>query len=114
MLEYFADDLRPAVLVRRGPGAFVSGEWMPGAEVRSSIRIITPQAVRWEELSPSEQGEGVAGWAKTWTAANVRTRRGDDDPDVIEYEGERFLVMTSEPWPQGGFRKIVMRRADDR
>jgi len=114
MLGYFGAEMVPAVRYRRAAGSFTAGEWVPGAEAATAIRMIEPQPVAMDELTPAEQGEDVRDFIKSWTAADVRTRAGGADPDVIEWQGRHFLVVAVDRRGLGNYRKMIMRRTDDR
>lgn len=110
MLRFFESETVDAVLVRRGPGAYVSGDWSPAAAVETALRIIVPQPANSNELFPLPEGEKVSNFRVTWSRDLLRTRSSGSDPDVIRYEGRNYEVyQVNERHVLGGFYRVIMR-----
>ena len=110
MLRFFDSETTDATLIRRGDGEYVDGDWIPDAEVETSVRIIVPQPVKENELGPLPEGEKVSDYRKTWSKTLFRTRSDDSDADVISYLGKRYKVFQVENRDVlGGFYRSVIR-----
>jgi hypothetical protein len=114
MLNYFTDEMVLATVYRRAAGSFVSGVWVPGAQTSATVAIIEPQPVSANELMPSEQGEDIRDFLRTYSAAALKTRADGVDADVIGWAGHRYLVHQVERRHRDAFFKIIMRRTNDR
>lgn len=110
LLQFFKNETTDATLYRKAAGTYVEGDWSPGAETSSPIRIIVPQPVQENDLLPLPEGEKVSDFRKTWSETLFRTREGDQDADEIEYLGKRYKVFQVDNRDVlGGFYRAIIR-----
>lgn len=110
MLRYFKSEMVTASITRYPEGAYVAGEWTPGAETTSSIEIIAPQPVKSNELDPLPEGEKVSNYRKTWSEDPLFTRNGFEDSDRITLGGKTYQVYrVDDRATLGNFHRAVMR-----
>jgi hypothetical protein len=112
MLEYFLDEMVPAVLKTYGEGEYdSSGRWTPGTSTTSDISIITPQPVAMNDLKNLEDGEHPSSYVRTWCEPKLRVRENEDDSDEVEVLGETYkVVQVDDRKVAGRFYRAVMRR----
>lgn len=106
---------RPIALVRIGPGAYVEGQFQPGARVRTTIQA-AHQPITAEDLLQLAEGDRTEAMKSLWSRAELRSANeaAQTPADELEIEGAIWRVIKVWPRSEAGFWKAVAGRADDR
>lgn len=109
----FADLLVDWQLITHSAGSDNSfGRHIPGsASAPVIIQATEPQPVSANDLIKDPGGEFVRDLQKTYTAAVVKTRDDDVDPDQMIYGGVTYEVFQVEDRSGiAGYRKVILRK----
>lgn len=72
---------------------YVDGKWIPYYADPVDILIIVPQPVKSNELRQLPEGEFRRNWRKTWLSGSIKMRDGEQDSDVLIYQGRWYKVF---------------------
>jgi len=113
LLRYFGGAFVDLTLTRAGAGTYTdAGDWTRGSGTTTTIQGISPQPVQANEISITEPGERITDYLKTYTTADVRTRTGTQDADIIGWNGQTYKVHAVDNRRMGGYLKVILRRAN--
>lgn len=98
-------------LLRRGPGSFTSGRYLPAAQVASAFTGAVAPATP-EDLKRLPEGLRTEGALVFFTEAELRTAREPASPsgwdaDQILYRGRLWEVQSVEDWAYGSFFRVI-------
>ena len=103
-----------AILIREGTGTWNDyGEWQPGPESRTEIRVASAP-VDGDVRLPETEGIRSEDVRTFWMAESVvAAREGEDGTtgDHLEYDGGTWQVFEARRWP--GFTEAKAVRAGD-
>ena len=105
----------PAVLIRQHPGHRERGKWVPGAETRTEIAVVSapPSDGAMRDVLP--EGARLEDWRQFWLGNAVRPLRVGDkrtEGDVIEYGGIRYRAWQVKDWAPHGFVEVLAVREE--
>ena len=98
-----------ATLIRQQSGQRVNRRWVPGAETRTEITVVSApsDAAKMRDLLPegARLSESRTFWIEGSDVQPVRIGDNATEGDVIEYQDTRFRVQHVESWP--GFVEVL-------
>ena len=109
MLNEFADMMAAMTLSRPAAGSDDSeGNFVPGADVNSTIMAMPVQPVRMGEMLMDEAGRYIKSDVKTYTESELFPG------DFLTYRGKRYLVVqVDDRAPLGAHYKAILRAVQD-
>ena len=87
---------KPLKVYRQSGGEYVNGIWQPGTETEITVRVsVQPSSPDDMELLPEGRRERRA---YTLFGDDALLGVGDDNPDQVEIDGERYEVSAVQYW----------------
>lgn len=108
-------------VTRRVRGAFVSGNYAPGAATTLTIKAVIQPAreiarvTAGRDMHEREQNQSVDHVMMVHSDTELHTRTTTLDPDQISYEGDNWIVIRVEHWVFSGtefWMAIITRELD--
>ena len=87
---------------RRVPGTRTEGKWVEGSEAAFTVSA-SAQPLRGEEMQSLPEGRRTMQAIKIYSDTELNTEDEENgiSPDVFEFRGDRYEIVTSEPHQSG-------------
>jgi hypothetical protein len=92
--------------VYRQTGDWVAGRWVPSPEKKILMQG-TVTALNPNDLEQVPEGDRVTGMMNFYSQQPMYTTRAEGTSDQIEWQGDRYRIMSVQPWQDFGYFKAT-------
>ncbi len=105
----------PLAVTRFTPGSYINGDWQEGTRAEIAIQA-SAQPLNPKEMESLPEGRRDSQAVKIYPDTELFTVRDDTNPDLVEYRGEVYEVISVAPHQSGvidHFKAVAVLREEE-